>query len=367
MVFLEKIKRYIPISIKRKINLLFTFSKNNKWEQLISKNKINIFIFLSGFYQNLGDMAITYAQSKFLKEIYPEATIILIPSLETYTATKMIQKLISKDDIITITGGGNMSDLYQSLEDARLHVLKSFPNNKIICFPQTISYSNTKKGVKRKKISCSVYNQHQNLFLFAREKESYEKMKVFFPNINVECCPDIVLYLNKLLPKMERNFITCCLRNDKEKNISDTFKEKILDYLRKKSLNIKCIDTVNVDIKDCVPERYEEALEQFWLIIKESRLVITDRLHCMIFCIITGTPCIVLDNSNHKIKGVYETWLQNISYVKLISENNFKDIIQKVDELLNLSNIDEIPNFIKQFENLKKICKGDFIKNLKDE
>ena len=40
-------------------------------------------------------------------------------------------------EIGIVIGGGNMDDKYQSLEDARLFVIKKFPKNKIISFPQT--------------------------------------------------------------------------------------------------------------------------------------------------------------------------------------------------------------------------------------
>lgn len=356
MIIIETLKKYIPIGIKRKIKLLFTSVKNSKWEQFVSKEHKNIFIFLAGFYQNFGDMAITYAQSKFLKEIYPDATIVLVPSIETYTAVKAIRNLISEDDIITITGGGNMDDAYPSLEDARLHVLRSFPNNKVICFPQTMSYSDSKKGIKRMKISCSVYSKHQNLFLFAREKESYKRMKESVRDVTIGCCPDIVLYLDKLLPKRDRKSVTCCFRSDKEKNLPDVLREEIFNYLKKKSVYMKCVDTIDVAIEDCIPERYEDILEQFWSLIKESRLVITDRLHCMIFCVITGTPCIALDNSNHKIRGVYETWLHDISYVKVVYENRFDEIIQNINCLLDMPSVDKLTDFSKQFDNLRKAC-----------
>ena len=39
---------------------------------------------------------------------------------------------------------------------------------------------------------------------------------------------------------------------------------------------------------------------------QKSELVITDRLHGMIFCYITKTPCIVMPNNNHKILMTYE-------------------------------------------------------------
>ena len=37
-----------------------------------------------------------------------------------------------------------------------------------------------------------------------------------------------------------------------------------------------------------------------------AQLVITDRLHGMVFCYLTNTPCIVFSNYNHKVLGTYE-------------------------------------------------------------
>ena len=46
-----------------------------------------------------------------------------------------------------------------------------------------------------------------------------------------------------------------------------------------------------------------------------ARLVVTDRLHGMIFSAITGTPCVVLSNYNHKVRGTYE-WISYLPYIK---------------------------------------------------
>ena len=49
--------------------------------------------------------------------------------------------------------------------------------------------------------------------------------------------------------------------------------------------------------------------------IASSKLVITDRLHAMIFCYITETPCIVFDNISRKVSGVYE-WIKDCDYIR---------------------------------------------------
>lgn len=325
------IKKLLSEKIKLKIKLLILSSKNPFWIDKIKKDKKNIFVFLGGFYQNLGDMAITYAQVEFLKQAYPDANVVTIPSTQTYEAVKTIKNYISKEDIITTIGGGNMSDMYQSLEDARLYVVKNFPDNKIISFPQTIDFNNSKSlNVSRK-----VYRNHKNLTIFARENYSFVRAKQYFPGVKISECPDIVLSLNKIESICERTDVICCLRADKEQNLTDSERQEIIDKIKKVFLDAQFTDTVDVLLEDCKPERYAQTLENFWDKLRKSKVVITDRLHCMIFCAITGTPCVVFDNSNKKISGVYNQWMSEISYIKLF-DNAQKDLaISIAQELYN--------------------------------
>ena len=67
--------------------------------------------------------------------------------------------------------------------------------------------------------------------------------------------------------------------------------------------------------------------------ISSARLVVTNRLHMMIFAAITATPCIAIDNLTHKVLGVYQ-WIKPLPYIKLIENiNDFQSIL---DELLKL-------------------------------
>ena len=54
----------------------------------------------------------------------------------------------------------------------------------------------------------------------------------------------------------------------------------------------------------------------------------------MIFALLTGTPCIVFNNSNYKIKGVYK-WIEKINYIKFYNE---KEIDKDLNNLINLNN-----------------------------
>ena len=53
----------------------------------------------------------------------------------------------------------------------------------------------------------------------------------------------------------------------------------------------------------------------------------------MIFCLITDTPCIVLNNYNHKIIGTYD-WISNNKFIKFVNcAEEFSNVLQELDNL----------------------------------
>ena len=354
-MFIKKIKKLIPERTKQRILLLATTSKDPNWMKYSSTRKKKIFVFLAGFYQNLGDMAITYAQVLFLKSVFPDAEIICVPSSQTYSGTKTIRTYIQPDDLITIVGGGNMDDVYISLEEARLHVVKSFPKNKIISFPQTFAFSDTEFGRRRQRISYNVYSKHKDLTLFVREPYSLERIKKAYPDVKIAYCPDIVLSLNNDVPKKERHGVLCCMRSDKEQSIRLEQKEHIIRAVKDEFHNVVIRDTVDVSIEECTKDRYEQTLNSFWDMLRQKEIVITDRLHCMIFCVITGTPCVVMDNTNHKISGVYNAWVrEKVPFIRYVADQDPDTVIASAKEMLSSQYHDQHYRFTEEFAPLRK-------------
>lgn len=356
-MLVKKIKRFIPEKVKRAIGMLFVSDHDSHWLQMIDKDRENIYVFLGGFYQNLGDMAITYAQIHFLQQMYRDANLVVIPSTKTYQAIKTLKKRIKPDELITLIGGGNMADIYTSLEDARLHVVRTFPENRILSFPQTIDFALTPHGRKRKEISRRVYAAHKNLTIFAREPHSLERARRDFTDIDIGFCPDIVLSLDKVQPKCERTDVICCMRSDKEQQTSEDMKNALAEGMQNAFGNVRFVDTVDVTLEECKPENYEQTLENFWSMLRKCRVVVTDRLHCMIFCAITGTPCVVLDNTNHKISGVYDAWLTEIPYITMLREYRTEDVIAEARKLYEETFDVEHFCIMDQYEQLKEKCR----------
>lgn len=75
-----------------------------------------------------------------------------------------------------------------------------------------------------------------------------------------------------------------------------------------------------------------------------ARIVVTDRLHAMVFAAITGTPCVAFDNSSKKVSGVYE-WIKYLDYITVV--DNYSDAKVNIELLINKgANRYEAPSFL---------------------
>lgn len=312
-------KRLLNFKTKYKILLFLQRFKSFSFfnDFAIDETKKKAYIFLAADYGNLGDVAITHAQTEFLKN-NTNYQIVEIPISQSLEGLWFVKKHIRQGDIVTTVGGGNMGDQYDQIEFIRQLVFQFFPNNKIISFPQTFDFSDTPKGYKALRIAQSVYKYHKNLVVVAREEISFELMKNNFPYNKVILTPDIVLSLDKTISSNQREGVIFCLRNDKEKSLSFEDNRSIRTVVGEYFSRTEDYDThINRD-KLSVSERLNELIK-IWKKFQLSELVITDRLHGMIFCYITNTPCIVFQNNNHKVKETYK-WFGKTSPIFLMEE-----------------------------------------------
>lgn len=303
----------------------------------------NIFLFMTADYGNLGDVAISLAEIKYLKDNFRDYNIVEIPFGSSFNEIKYIKKRIKHNDIVTIVGGGNMTNRFETFEIVRRLICKKFKNNIIVFFPQTVDYTSDYSGEKSKKTTIKYINKVNKKLVSVREKTSFDYLKDKVSNVYL--IPDIVMYnIGKInFNEKKTDKIGFCFRNDLEINKNNnSLISSIKEYYN--NYNIVNFDTHVGDDMININNR-EEKLMDLLKKISKMKVVITDRLHCMIFCCITNTPCIVLDNSNHKIQNVYNTWLKtfkNILFVK-----NKEDISNKKIDKLYMSNATE--NFDKEF------------------
>lgn len=354
---LKKITKKIPLPLKVWVHSVV---KQKKFP--LNKEKKTCFIFLAADYGNIGDIAITKAQKLFLEKTLPDYEVVSIPISQTRLVLRSIKKQIQPNDIVTIIGGGNMGAIYSDIEALRQLVIKSFPQNKIVCFPQTLDWDNSSNSKLALKRIVKVYSEHPDIHIFARESITYKKLVYLFnkhKNVTIDLVPDIVMSSNARDlgasdSKQKPNILTC-LRNDKEAVLTSEQYQVLDDALLATSYDIIKTDThaggSGLDDTQC-SKLLIGKLNQF----RSAQLVVTDRLHGMIMCLLTGTPCLVLPNSNHKISQTWLDWLQTKQNLIFVQQNSFDNIPLYINQLLTQSqgSMYQSPVNINNYNPLKK-------------
>jgi len=311
-------------NIARKIKKLIRFFKFYFILILngLHSKKQNCFIVATPEHGNLGDHAIVYAEKNLLKDV------IEIKNSDYLTFANYFQKKVKPNDIIIIDGGGNLGTLWTNEDDKIADIISRFNKNKIVIFPQTCFYSDTEEGKKRLEKNKNIYSQAEDLTITLRDKTSFDFVKENFPDVNTILVPDIVLSIRNAPKNNGSNGILFCLREDKEKVVSEKNLNKIKEYLSQKNISYSYSDTV-INHKVSSNRRNIELYNK-WSEFAGAGLVITDRLHGMIFAAITGTPCIAMDNKSGKVSGSYE-FISHLPYV--VFANNTNELTTYIDIL----------------------------------
>ena len=300
---------------------------------------------------NLGDAAISVAEEKFLQD--NGNSYALFSANDVYTREKLLASVTPRDKIILLNGGGSLGDIWKQEEEKIRNILTAFEGYKIIVFPQTVTFNmETKSGRIYFEESKKIYSSNPNLHIFVREKRSLEFMKKYMPSVKVTLVPDIVTYLEPYTSVNGRNGVLMCLRSDREKKVDDKAVDKCISEIKILYPDMKTEFTDTVINKTVYANIRESELRKKFDEFASAKLIITDRLHGMIFAVITGTPCIAFSNANGKVKGVYE-WIKKNKYVQYAEGmEEFSDILKKLD--LNKKYRYENENVKKAFEPLFK-------------
>ncbi len=280
-------------------------------------------------HDNLGDHAIAHAQKRFLEKALPDARILEIPIELVEMHLGFIRRHIRPEDLFCMIGGGNFGDEYLMHEHSKRKVCAMFPENRVIVFPQTISYSDTPRGHRELELTQEVLGRHEKLTITARDRISHRRAQTWFPNADCILTPDIVLSLDPVAEDVTRRGILCCLRRDLERNAALPAGD-VLTRLAAGGYRFTLSDTLSSTRVS--PGERSGALRAKWREFCGAELVITDRLHGMIFSCITSTPCIVIDNYNHKIRNFYQTWLEDVPHIRFAE--NVEDILPLTQALL---------------------------------
>ena len=285
------------------------------------------------YYDNLGDVLIWQGELDFLKSI--DTSVLQSSSSGTFLYPKL-----TDDTSILLQGGGNFGDLYRNFQDFRLSVIKAYPKNRIIMFPQSVWYND--KSLIRK--DAEIISQHSDLYLCARDKWSYDFLISNFPKCKILLVPDMAFYVNDNFLAHYRNYNTgkslhvkridkesVFFNNANDENKSDygdwpkygdrTIGFNLMSYgsvLINKTKSLIFIPNVIATFIDAYANKYwrNSRLKLAASYIAQYDTITTDRLHAMILSLLLHKSVEFKDNYTGKLKAYYETWLSDLDCIK---------------------------------------------------
>jgi pyruvyl transferase EpsI len=300
--------------------------------------------------ESLGDHAQIIAIQKFLEKSFSDYEIVPI-----YRATlkENWEKFVSEvkpEDLIFIQSGGDFGSYYSDWHEIRKKIISTFPNNKIVQLPVEILY---KLGDWASFEEDKTFFPLRNFILFCRNPLNYRILRENF-SCKVLFLPDFVLSLKPSLTNKPRKGALLVLRNDAEskyrvnffyRGVAKSFriskplglfvrkfvtafhrfyrfltKERVGRQIKKvvSPITFKEVQAPNRSITATNREQYVNKILNYY---RGFKVVVTDRFHGMVFCILTGTPCVVLPSYlKNKTAGYKKLVPNNVKFVDSIGQ-----------------------------------------------
>jgi exopolysaccharide biosynthesis predicted pyruvyltransferase EpsI len=243
---------------------------------------------------------------------------------------------LNKEIVIIFHGGGNLGDLYPEHMTFLKLLVDTYPQNKIIVFPQTIYYQNNENLTADFKI----LNKHSNLTICARDELTFNILESNFSGKNL-LLPDMAFFFDyktynnnhKLGSKSKNLYLK---RNDIELNNNNGYKANkdfdikdwpkliyypdIFIYRIAQRIFIKKISFIDKYLIDF----YESYFDNFMrkriitasiIFFNNYKVIVSSRLHGGILAILLDIDCVLLNNSYGKNKAVFDTWLKGFKNI----------------------------------------------------
>jgi pyruvyl transferase EpsO len=267
---------------------------------------------------NVGDSAIWIGELRLLRRILGRSPSYVCDS-GSYSRDALARSLPRGP--ILISGGGNFGDLWTAEQELRERALRDFPDRPIVQLPQSMQFTSAARLDRAR----AVVDAHPSLTLLARDSRSLDAMRCAFRARSL-LCPDAAFglgVLDRTTPASRE--IVWQSREDLEA-LEPPYRGSVLepgDWLaehptaaqRAARLALRASARLAGGFGPAaafVPALCGTAARQrvsrgcAWLCA--GRLVVTNRLHGHILCLLLGIPHFISDNRYGKLRAFFDDW-----------------------------------------------------------
>jgi pyruvyl transferase EpsO len=274
-------------------------------------------------YANVGDSAIWLGQVAALKQL--GLKIRYVAQRNSISVPVLRQRM--KRGVVLINGGGNFGTIWPELQEHREYVLAELRDYPIVQMPQSIHYDNAAAIARTR----ALIEAHPDFTLLVRDEPS-RRMASDQLAAKTVVCTDCALFLrNELRRNAPCVDLYVLARTDKER-----VAEGLAELLAGSGVGHEMGDWVEEPMTaprwladKLWPRAFgrltqlpgffplltllwnasaRERLHRGTRLLSRGRVVVTDRLHGHILCLMLDIPHVVLDNSYGKVQSFIAAW-----------------------------------------------------------
>lgn len=291
---------------------------------------------------NVGDSAIWLGEIAILKSITGRLPS-YVCTVNDFNADELNHRCPS--GVIFIHGGGNLGDIWPDHQKFRELIISKFPKHEIVQLPQSIKFRDEGKIKQFGRIIQS----HSKFTLYVRDEPSLQLAKAEF-DCPTYLTPDSAFGMGPQQRQQSRCSVFMLLRTDSEKvgydrTPLDAIKDAEIDDWLQDNRSLALMVRFHRRMTNIFPSLNKGANKVIWfnwlasnrvkrgmMQLARGQIVITDRLHGHIICVLLDIPHVALDNDYGKVSNYINAWTNK--YPNTITAKSSTEAAAKYRDLL---------------------------------
>jgi pyruvyl transferase EpsO len=309
-------------------------------------------------HDNVGDSAIWLGETEWLRRHgHP---IIAFSELASYSPRRL-RRALPEDAVIALQGGGNFGDIWPERFEFKETLLQDFPDRRIVQLPQTLGFRSPDAVLRAKER----LRRHEQLFVLCRDETSLATARSTL-GLQAELCPDMAFALASLPAPAAELPIAWLARTDSEATeaLTPPPESGIEPFDWAAGVSSATIGTAwerrglrlaaSSRLLDRVPaaadrmvsagtgalyeRKASEQVARGCALLGRGQVVVSDRLHAHILCLLMRRAHVVVDTGYGKLASFVQRWTAGSPLVRVAASSS-EALIQAEDLLGELSGL----------------------------
>jgi pyruvyl transferase EpsO len=260
---------------------------------------------------------------------------------KTFDADRL-DRALRPGGTIVFSAGGSLGDVWPQPQALRETVCRRFTDRRIVVLTQGMHFRED-RNLQR---AAAAFGEHPDLTLMVRDTRSERVATAAFPKAKVLLVPDLVLWLGSIArPTRPATDVVLVARQDIESRWPEGFPRKdgwpeprdwpdaaTYDgawrrpdaryrwFLRARNRIPQAVGALAASEMRTITDLARARFRAGVAMLSTGRVVVTDRLHAHVLCLLMDIPHVMLDSNIGKVGALLDTWTGGSPLVHLASE-----------------------------------------------